>query len=85
MLPRFCTACQEPAIHAIQSDKEIEERCNYYMEKFTSRVTTLEEQMTKKADRSRGDKITKMEKNEQPQVDAIAKMEEKLTEFRRDC
>ena len=45
-----CTACQAPAIHAIRSDKEIGERCNYYMAKFTSRVAALEEQMTTKAD-----------------------------------
>ena len=79
----FCTACREPAIHAIQSDKEIEEGCSYYMKKFTSRVTALEEQTAKKADKTEveaiKEKVTKMEKNEQPQVDAIAKMKEKLT------
>ena len=59
------------------------------MEKFTNRVTALEDQMAKKADKTEveaiKEKVNKMEKNEQPQVDAIAKMEEKLTEFRRDC
>ena len=34
----YCDECQKPAIHAVQSDKEVEERCNYYMSQFTKRI-----------------------------------------------
>ena len=86
----YCDDCQQPAIHAVQSDKEVEERCKYYMAQFTQRIETLELEVEKKASKTEvamiNKKIEELEKNthEGSAAKANAEMEEKFAEFRRD-
>ena len=83
-----CDECQKPAIRAVQSDKEVEERCNYYMSQFTKRIDTLEKEMVNKAEKADVDVISKkleeFEKNGPPQAEALSMIEEKFVELRRD-
>ena len=37
----FCKDCQQPAIKAVKTDREIEERCEEYFEKMTKRLDAL--------------------------------------------
>ena len=84
----YCDECQKPAIHAVQSDKEVEERCNYYMSQFTKRIGTLEKEMVNKADKADVDvsrkKLEEFDKNGPPQAEALAIIEEKFVELRLD-
>ncbi len=45
----YCDNCQQDAILAVQSDRDIEEKCNHYMSKVTKRIESLESKMESKA------------------------------------
>ncbi len=83
----FCDDCQAPVITAVQTDKEIEERCNFYMDKFTSRLETIEKDLVKKADQTQlqtlEEKVRNIEKrvqadNRENKSDAIPELEAKV-------
>ncbi len=93
----FCDECQAPVITAVQTDKEIEERCNFYMDKLTSRLETIEKDLVKKADQSQlqtlEEQVRNIEKrvqadNRENKSDAIPELEAKvrqhLAEMERD-
>ena len=59
----YCAACQQPAVQAIQTDWDIEERCSVYFDKMTKRVETLEAQIKNKVDGQKlKEEVTKVEK-----------------------
>lgn len=64
----FCDPCQSPALYAVQSDNEIQERCKLYMSKVTERITKLETTIEQKAD------VTDLKEN----ASQLAKVQEKL-------
>ena len=83
----YCDECQTPAIQAVQSDKEVVERCKYYMSQFTKIIDTLDKEMVNKADKVDVDVISKkleeLEKNGPPQAEALAIIEDTFVELRR--
>ena len=48
----FCQECEKPAISAVKSDKEIEEKCAAYMSSVTDRLDVIEKRLDSKADMS---------------------------------
>ena len=46
----FCEECEKPAITAVRTDKEIEERCAAYMSSITHRLDDIENKLSTKAD-----------------------------------
>ena len=46
----FCEECEKPAITAVRTDKEIEERCAAYMSSITHRLDDMEYNLAAKAD-----------------------------------
>ena len=48
----FCKDCQQPAIKAVKTDREIEERCEEYFEKMTKRLDALTKKINTKADKT---------------------------------
>jgi hypothetical protein len=53
----FCKTCEEAALHAVQVDQEIEEKCKAYMTNVTDRIEKLETTMSEKADKQAVDEI----------------------------
>ncbi len=53
----FCMSCEQPALHAIRDDREIEEKCKAYFEEMNKRVEVLEKEMPKKADKAVVDQL----------------------------
>ncbi len=53
----FCLSCEQPALHAIRDDREIEEKCKAYFEEMNKRVEVLENEMPKKADKAVVDQL----------------------------
>ncbi|XP_052786446.1 uncharacterized protein LOC128221863 [Mya arenaria] len=48
----FCHECEKPALTAVKSDKEIEEKCAAYMSSLTAKIDCIEEKVEGKADKS---------------------------------
>ena len=48
----FCVECEKPALSAVRSDKDIEERCAAYMSTLSCRMDGMEENLNKKADKT---------------------------------
>ena len=46
----FCSECEKPAITAVKTDKDIEERCAAYMTSITNRLEKIESSLERKAD-----------------------------------
>lgn len=89
----FCDPCQSPALYAVQTDNEIEERCNHYLQNFTSRISKLEEEMELKASKVDLEhqaaqllavKASLVEKGHTLEQDIDNKVEEKLSEYERE-
>ncbi len=70
----FCEVCQPQAMHAVQADKDIEERCNLYLSRMTIRVTAIELNMESKADRTTVDAV---KSRVQQLEETIQKMQER--------
>ena len=47
----FCEECEKPAISAVLSDKQIEEKCAAYMQSMTGKIEDLEGKLDNKADK----------------------------------
>ena len=47
----FCSECEKPAITAVKTDKEIEERCAAYMSSVNNRLEIIEKTLDRKVDR----------------------------------
>ena len=74
---------------AVQTDMEIKERCDMYMEKFSERMEALETEVKKKANKSVVDKLqTRLdvfeESGEVKQRDFEAKMKVTIAEMRNE-
>ena len=54
----FCRNCQKPAAKSIKTDKEIEERCKDYCERWDKRITELEQKLDSKAEKGEVDRLT---------------------------
>ena len=50
----FCSSCQPSAIQAVQTDKVVEDRCKFYMDKFEQQwheeMTSIKDRLKEKAD-----------------------------------
>lgn len=53
----YCPECEKPAITAVRTDKEIEERCAAYMTSLNDRLDKMQYSLDKKADADRVNKI----------------------------
>ena len=53
----MCTECKQPALIAIQNDKEIEDRCTDFLKTFENRMERLEHQIEMKADKVKVDSM----------------------------
>ncbi len=48
----YCEKCLHQAIMAVQTERDIEERCNHYLSKVTKRIDSLELKVNSKADQT---------------------------------
>lgn len=64
----YCKGCEESAISAVKTDRDIEEKCNLYMSQMTARIDAMEKEIDSKADRTDldqlKDRIENLEKNQ---------------------
>ena len=51
----FCTECEKPAISAVKTNKEIEEKCAAYMNSITGKIENIEKKLDSKAEKSEVD------------------------------
>lgn len=81
----FCQECQSPALKAVLTDKDIEERCNAYMVQMTDRLQKLEESVETKADKEDVDMLKAKVTSLTTTVDSIeGKIEGKLAEMEQE-
>lgn len=61
----YCKECEVHAVTAVSLDKDIEARCSSYLESVSTKITNMEEAISKKADSSEikelHDRFTKLE------------------------
>ena len=54
----FCRNFQKPAAKSIKTDKEIEERCKDYCERWDKRIAELEQKLDSKAEKGEVDRLS---------------------------
>ena len=81
----YCPSCEEKALRNIKMEKEIEERCRDYFDRYEKCLSALEEAITEKPDKETVRKMIEDSKSNSasamPDVN-ISEMNEKLDEYK---
>ena len=54
----FCSECQAPALKSVQTDREIEERCREFLEKYDKKLEDIDKKLDQKAEKATVDNIS---------------------------
>ena len=74
----YCPPCEEKALRNIKIEKEIEERCRDYFDRYEKCLSALEETITEKPDK---ETVSKMIEDSKSDIN-LNEMNEKLDEYR---
>ena len=69
----FCSSCQAPALKSVQTDREIEERCKEFLEKYDKKLEEIDKKLDEKAEKATVDNISANLKASDTKVEGLAK------------
>ena len=69
----FCSSCQAPALKLVQMDREIEERCKEFLEKFDKKLEEIDKKLDEKAEKATVDNISANLKASDTKMEGLAK------------